>query len=264
MPPRPAGRSRRGRIRSGPLTTDSGVGTWRARGRGTVAQGGWPSIAIALDEPVIIPTGSGMARFIGDERGTLLHALEDHDDASVSVDRPVVGGEHLLLADTLGRRRQRRPTRSAIPRAIPLGQALQPPAIAAGTPCQHRRRDPRVAANVAEEVDDVLRPLQPRVVAAQHDAVPASVAELDEVPEDVQKRPMKPALSRCLGIAHTNLPRRTGFMSAPDAHHRPSRTVSVTNRCWPPAAFRFTWLLLVAKFTNFPKKIPETLRAIIV
>ena len=31
-------------------------------------------------------------------------------------------------------------------------------------------------------------------------------------------------------------------MSAGRAYHHPSPTASVTNRCWPPAAFRFAWL----------------------
>ena len=67
------------------------------------------SLAGARDEPVIIAARRGMARFIGDEGGALLHALEDHDNGGVSLERAVVGSDHLLLADTLRRRQDRDP-----------------------------------------------------------------------------------------------------------------------------------------------------------
>ena len=49
--------------------------------------------------------------------------------------------------------------------------------------------------------------------------------------------------SHGVGVLHT--PTYRGgpvHVSAGRAYHHPSPTVSVTNRCWPPAAFRFTWL----------------------
>ena len=177
----------------------------------------------ALDKPVIIAARRGMARFIGDVGRALLHALEDHDHTCVSLERPVVGSDHLFLAHALGRRQERDP--------VLLGVALQPAPIGSGAPRQHRRRDPCVTADLAEEVDDVLRPLQTRVVAAQHDAVPAGVAELDEVPEELQESFHEPALSRCWRIAHTNLPQEARFMSAPDA-----RTIVHRQRYRSPTA----------------------------
>ena len=156
----------------------------------------------APDNPVIIATRRGMARFIGDEGGALLHALEDHDDAFLGLERAVVGSDHLLLADSLGRRQDRDP--------VLLGVAVEPAPIGGGAPRQHLRGNPYVAADVAEEVNDVLRSLQARVVAAQDDAVPAGVAELDEAPEELPESVHEPALSWCWVVAHTNLPRRAG------------------------------------------------------
>ena len=63
------------------------------------------------------------------------------------------------------------------------------------------------APDVTEEVDDVRRALQARVVAAQDDAVPAGVAELDELPEKLQQSVHDPVLSACWRLSlNTNLP----------------------------------------------------------
>ena len=205
------------------------------------------ALAGALDEPVIIAARRGMARFIGDEGGALFHALEDYDNAGVSLERAVVGSDHLLLADTLRCRQDRDP--------VLLGVAVQPAPIGGGTPRQHLRRNPWVAAHVVEEVNDVLRSLQARIVAAQDDAVPARVAELDETPEELQESIHEPVLLGVGLFAHSNLnlPQEGRFMSsAPVAHHHPSPTRPVTNYCLPPAAFRFTWLG-VSGLTEFPQ-----------
>ena len=178
-----------------------------------------------------------MARFVGDVGGALLHALEDHGHACVSLERAVVGSHLLLLADSLGRRQDRDP--------VLLGVAVQPAPIGGGAPRQHLRSNPWVAADVTEEVNDVLRSLQARIVAAQDDAVPAGIAELDEAPEELQESVHEPALSRCWVVCTHQRTGEGWFMSAPVAYHHPSPVRPVTRGCWHPAAFRFTWLVLV-------------------
>ena len=112
----------------------------------------------ALDDPVVVAARRGVAGFVGDEGAALFHALEDDDHALLAPEGAVVRRDELLLADALRRRQDGDP--------VLLGRALQPRAVARSPPRQQRRRDARLAPDVTEEVDDILRTLQARVVAA--------------------------------------------------------------------------------------------------
>ena len=141
----------------------------------------------ALDDPVVVAARRGVAGFIGDEGGALLHALEDDDHALLAPEGAVVRRDEVLLADALRCRQDGDP--------VLLRRSLQPRAVVRRPSRQQSRRDARLAPDVAEEVDEVRRTLQARVVAAQDDAVPAGVAELDATPEKLQQSTHDPVLS---------------------------------------------------------------------
>lgn len=131
----------------------------------------------ALDDSVIITAGWREAGLVRDEGRSLLHALQDHDHAFVTPETLIVGNDELVLANALGCAEDRD--------ASPSCEVFDPSPVLLGSMRKHLRRDARDAAHLAEEVDDVLRPLQSLVVAAQHDPIPDRVGEIDNAGKEL-------------------------------------------------------------------------------
>jgi len=68
-----------------------------------------------------------------------------------------------------------------------VGDTSHPGLVGIGALFQDSWLDTGNADDVVEEVDQVLRTLQPLDVAVQHDAIPARVGELDSAAEQAQQ-----------------------------------------------------------------------------
>ena len=131
-----------------------------------------------LDEAVVgIAARHLPARHIGHERAALLHAGQDTGDALLVLQAPVVGFDQLLFLDAMRCGHDRD------------GQLVSNPPhpglVGIGPLLEHGRLDGLDADDVMEEMDQVLRALQPFDVAVQDDAIPARVKELDGVAQNV-------------------------------------------------------------------------------
>ena len=135
--------------------------------------------ATRLDQPIVgVAAGRLASRRVGHERTALLHAGEHAGHALGAFQASVVGLDQFLLAYA-ARRCQDGDT--------PLISRPPYPALVRVALLEHDRFDGIDADHLVEEVDEVLWTLEPLDVAAQDDAVPAGVDELDSSAQQHQQ-----------------------------------------------------------------------------
>ena len=144
-----------------------------------------------LDPPVgLVATPRRPLRCVRDEGAAVLQAGQDAGDPLMGSQLPVVRPDQLLFSHPLRRWEQRDP--------LALGVLLDPRSIGRRPSQQHLRLDARHPHHVVEEVDQLLRSLQPRQVAVQDDPIETRVLELDTLPKDLrQSIHGTPSLARC-------------------------------------------------------------------
>jgi hypothetical protein len=129
-----------------------------------------------LDEAVVgIAAGDLPPWHVGDEGAALLHAGQHAGYAFGALQATVVGLDQLLFAHAAWRGEHGDPTF--------LSDPPHPGLIGIGALLEHGRLNRVDANDVLKEVDQVLWALQPLDVAAQDDAIPTRIGELDSLTE---------------------------------------------------------------------------------
>jgi hypothetical protein len=182
------------------------------------------ALATGMDQPVVrVLAGRRVARRVRDEGAPRLHARQQAVNPLSRGVPPVVQDDHLLLAPARGRRDDRDGLLGRVPG---LGGPVRRRAAQ-----QHLGRHAGNPDHLPEEVDEVLRALQPLEVPVEDDPVPRGAAELDVRPQQLRQ-----SLHGCPPLARRR--RGTTTVLAPTG----SRPLPPDRGRGPSAAFRFTWL----------------------